>query len=112
MDGEYAIVLDDQNADFREVELEVFRRAGEVWDDLFYLDDQGYPDEGSTHGGDGWMLGFDGHHYSWIYGRERPGTVVTLAFGDKTFTVSADSDGWWFRVVHDDDATSRLRRLS
>lgn len=56
-------------------------------------------------------MGSDSHFYNWIYGRSRPGTSVTLSFGDDTSTVVVDASGWWLRVEQDDDTSTALRRV-
>lgn len=110
---EYAIVLDDLNRNYREVELSVYRRTGGGWEDLFSLDDQGFPDEGSTVGGrGGYLMGFEGRYYSVIYGHESPRAAIHLAVGEARVDVVADANGWWLHVVRDEDMRLILRRVS
>jgi hypothetical protein len=54
VDGDYAIVFDDLNADYREVEFALYRRVGDGWEELACQDDAGFPEVGRQPHGEGW----------------------------------------------------------
>src|SRR4051812_35744801 len=59
--GDFAFVLDDNTGVYVEVELRAYRHRADGWEEIFYFDDVGYPDEGHVH--PGWAGG-----YAWISG--------------------------------------------
>ena len=98
VDGEYAIVLDDLNSDYREVELRAYRRHGQHWREIFSQDDAGFPSVGDAHGG-GWCASpSDEGGYGWTFGRERAGAVVHLQFQGEPLDVKVNPEGWWLCV--------------
>jgi hypothetical protein len=109
--GDYAIVLDDVNSDYRVIELTALRRAEERWRAIFYQDDAGLPDVGHTHSG-GWCASIsDGGGYGWTFGREHPGTKVQLRYRGELVEVVADAVGWWmcFRATADQQFDAPFR---
>jgi hypothetical protein len=82
----------------REIELSIFRRAGDRWRLIIEAHDAGFPEVGDTHGG-GWSASYtDDGGYVWTFGREEPGHVVRLTYEGAAVEIRADDAGWWIFV--------------
>jgi len=111
IDGDYALVFDDQNSDYREVELSIYERAGDLWQLIANQDDAGLPDVGQGTGR-GWAADvLVGGGYGWAYGREQPRATVKLSYKGEPVDVTADADGWWMciRKTPEGDNDSPIR---
>jgi hypothetical protein len=83
---------------YREVELSIYERAGDLWQLIANQDDAGLPDVGQGTGR-GWAADvLVGGGHGWAYGRERPRTAVRLSYKGEPVEVTADADGWWMCI--------------
>ena len=89
VDGDYAIVLDDMNADHREIELRLYWKVDDTWEQIGFQDDAGFPGIGQM-GSAGSREGI-----AFTFGRESPGTIIRLELAGEALKVVADRDGWW-----------------
>lgn len=109
IDGDYAIVLDDLNSDYRETELTGYRRAGRRWHWIFDQQDAGFPAVGHSYRW-GWSASESGG-YAWIFGREDPGATVQLRYRGEPVQVVADAGGWWMCIRETTDNADHVLEL-
>jgi hypothetical protein len=96
VDGPFAARFDDLNGDGREIEVKVYERAEDGWNEWGHQDDAHFPEPGGSplHGWSGAL--------AWVVGRGPAGDRVELDWAGHRQVVGVDAGGWWLAVIGDD----------